>query len=135
MIDNTQIDRPFLDKFNNPTFFKSVVELHNSIASEIANILSANIRVHGDFDKLPSIDIDPRMYGTRDLQSLLDAAEIRGEFIKHCRQQILILEPRISSCEISNTSVDHIRQVVSFDITYTVNKMDTPFITTVSLNT
>lgn len=135
MTNDTQIDRPFLDKFNNSTFFKNITELHNSIASEIANILSANIRICGNLDELPSIDINPYMYGTRDLQSLLDATEIRGKFIEHCRQQILSLEPRINSCEISNTSIDHIRQFVSFDITYTVDAVDTPFTTTINLRT
>ncbi len=135
MNTETQIDRPFLDKFNNSTFFGNINELHNSIASEIANILSANIRISGNLDELPSIEINPCAYGTRDLQSLLDATEIHGAFIEHCRQQILSLEPRISNCEITNASVDHIRQFVSFDITYSTNKVDTQFTTTIQLRT
>ena len=135
MNSEIQIDRPFFDKFNNSTFFENTNELHNSIASEIANILSANIRISGNLGELPSIEINPYAYGTRDLQSLLDATEIHGAFIEHCRQQILSLEPRISNCEITNTSIDHIRQFVSFDITYTVDRTATSFTVSIQLKT
>lgn len=135
MINETQIDRPFLDKFSNSTFFRDIEEFYNSIADEIANILSANIRLSGEINKLPTIDINPYAYGTRDLQSLLDATEIRGKFIEHCRRQILRLEPRINSCEISNTSIDHIRQFVSFEITYAIDTVNTPITATITLRT
>lgn len=133
MNSENKIDRPFFEKFNNSTFFKNIDELHNSISVEIANILSANIRIKGKISDLPTIEINPYSYGTRDLQSLLDASEIRNEFIEHCKKQILTLEPRIKNCEISNTSLDYIGQFVRFKISYTIENSEDVFTTTISV--
>lgn len=131
----SKIDRPFFEKFNNSVFFKDINELHNSISTEIANILSANIRMKGKIPSLSTTDANPYAYGTRDLQSLLDASEVRNEFIKHCKQQILALEPRIKNCEISNTSLDYIRQFVRFKLSYTIKNTEDIFTTTIILKT
>ena len=135
MNNSIKIDRPFFEKFNNSTFFKDENELHNAISGEIANILSANIRIKGNISDLPTTDYNPYAYGTRDLQSLLDVSEMRNEFIEHCRKQILTLEPRIKNCEISNASLDRLRQFVKFDLTYTIDDCDDLFTATVTLKT
>lgn len=132
-INKTSIDRPFLEKFNTSTFFKNTSDLCNSIAVEIANILSSNLRIKGNFSNLPNINVNPYAYGTRDLQSLLTSSIIRREFIEHCQQQILHLEPRIESCEISNTSINHIRQYVRFDVSYTIRNVNDVLTTTITL--
>ncbi len=129
----SKIDRPFFDKFNNSTFFKNENELHNSILTEIANILSANIRIKGNTSELPTTDYNPYAYGTRDLQSLSDVSKIRNEFIEHCKQQLLALEPRIKNCEILNVSLDYMRHFLNFDLTYIIADADELFSATVTL--
>lgn len=132
-INKALIDRPFLEKFSTSTFFQNTSDLCNSIAVEIANILSSNLRIKGSLSKLPNINVNPYAYGTRDLQSLLTSSIIRREFIEHCKQQILLLEPRIDGCEISNASINHIRQHVRFDVSYIIRNVDDVLTTTVNL--
>lgn len=84
------LDRPFLDKFSNATFFSKRADFIQSIKQEIINIIYSRLKCN----------ISPFNFGTKDVVETELTSGWQDSFSKHISQQIIMLEPRISTCSI-----------------------------------
>lgn len=112
-----KLDRSFFDKFNKNTYINNIKELGESIIAEVYSILSTRLKSHINFKKFKGTKYNPFDYGILDLQSF-DNIEQLSDNIRQC---ILLYEPRIKECYIENCHVNHHKQLINFNILFTID--------------
>ncbi|MBQ8651016.1 MAG: GPW/gp25 family protein [Alphaproteobacteria bacterium] len=107
---NKGFQQSFLDKFNSSNY-----NIERSVISEIGRILSTKLSYVADISDY-TVFRRPYGYGVKDLQSLGLSNDNISQFAEHCRQAILIFEPRVSDVIIENTEINSNKQHIELSL-------------------
>lgn len=85
------LERPFLDKFMTTPLFSKKADLVQSIKNEIINIIYSRLKHKNS----------PFNFGVRDIVEIDLIIGWKEHFSNHICQQLMLLEPRIGECTVT----------------------------------